>query len=211
MGTQSLRKISTCTLINSAARIAVNLPRTTPLQLIYQLTNIPSIKLLLEKEIALRLNTLLMQPHKMTTPKASHSIGQLLQQYDQKVQDQSRPNTKRIFANPTPSILYNAHIKTYFDHFKNVQPQDIVIFTDGSAQTHGSGSGYTSFKGTESYFYLAIYIALPKNTTNYAAEVVAISEALQWTLKYQKNDFSNTPPPNTTYHITPTVFLHSTR
>ena len=74
----NLQKIST--LINSAARIATNLPRTTPLQIIYQLTIIPSTKILLEKEIVLRLNTLLMQPHKKThnllrlhTPLASFS------------------------------------------------------------------------------------------------------------------------------------------
>ena len=70
------------TLIHSAARIAVNLPRSTPdpLQIINQLTNIPAPKLLLEKEITLRLNSLLMQPHKKThkllvlhTPIATHS------------------------------------------------------------------------------------------------------------------------------------------
>jgi len=102
---------------------------------------------------------------------------------------------------PHPSKLYNVHIKTHFDHFKNVQPQDIIIFTDGSAQHHGSGAGYTSFKGDESEPFSAIYIALPKETTNYAAEVVAISEAIQWTLKHQKGDQPNPPAPNTTYHI----------
>ena len=56
----NLQKIST--LINSAARIAVNLPKSTRLQLIYQLTNIPPTKILLEKEIAIRLNSLIMQP-----------------------------------------------------------------------------------------------------------------------------------------------------
>ena len=44
-----------CTLINSPARIATNLPRTTPLQIIYQLTNIPSTKILLEREIVLHI------------------------------------------------------------------------------------------------------------------------------------------------------------
>ena len=36
-----------------------------------------------------------------------------------------------------------------------------------------------SKKGDESEPFSAIYIALPKETTNYAAEVVAISEAIQ--------------------------------
>ena len=197
----NLRKIST--LINSAARIATNLPRTTPLQIIYQLTNIPSTKILLEREIVLRLNTLLMQPHKKThnllrlhTPLASFS-NSLIKSY----RLHHDPTPKEILQTPHPSKLYNVHIKTHFDHFKNVQPQDIIIFTDGSAQHHGSGAGYTSFKGDESEPFSAIYIALPKETTNYAAEVVAISEAIQWTLKHQKGDQPNPPAPNTTYHI----------
>ena len=79
------------TLINSAAHIATNLPRTTPLQILYQLTNIPSTKILLEREIALRLNTLLMQPHKTT-----HNLLRLHPLW---------PASRTVWSNPIDSTM----------------------------------------------------------------------------------------------------------
>ena len=119
---KKLQKIST--LLNSDACISTNLSRTTSLQLTYQLTNIPSTRLLFEKEFALRLKSLLMQLHKKT-----HAL--LLS----------------------------------IDHFQNGKSRDIVIFTDGSAQTYGSGCGYAVMEPTKSDPFVAIYISLPKLTT----------------------------------------------
>ena len=135
-----------------------------------------------------------MQAHKLLrlrTPLADYSNSLV-----KKFKIIPDPNPKKFPQPPHPSVLQSSHIKTHFDYFKSIQPQ--VTFTEGSAQNHGSGSGYTSFKASATDPLLAIHIAIPKNTTNFAAEIVAISEPLQWTLKHQKGDTSSPPAPNTT-------------
>ena len=89
MGTQSnnekkLQKLST--LLNSDAHQPI-FPRTTSLQLTYQLTNILSTRLIIEKKAALRLNSLLMQPQEDTcTSVTSHHTSNTLQILHQKIQ-----------------------------------------------------------------------------------------------------------------------------
>ena len=116
---KNLQTISS--LIHSAAHIAVNLRRSTPLQIMYQLTNIPPPKLHLERQIALRLNSLLVQPHKKTqkllvlqTPTATHSKSHI-----KKFKLYHGPTPKLFPSLPHPSVLHDVFIKTHFDQFQN--------------------------------------------------------------------------------------------
>ena len=81
-----------------------------------------------------------------------------------------------------PTGQTNAEIQAIIE--QNSNPQDVIIYTDGSVAPGRSGWGFTAKqKGTTIHEACAAYQA---NTSSLTMEVEAVSQALQW-IAHQKN------------------------
>ena len=97
-------------------------------------------------------------------------------------------------------MTHSLHITNLFDHFKRVKPHDYVIFTDGSKHPYGTGFGIAAYKGSDLInSILEVSISLPKGTTIFTAEAMAIKEAVTHAIY----DIRHNHPmlPGTSFHI----------
>ena len=170
------------TLINSATRLCVKLPKSCPLQLIYALANIPSPKILLKQQCALRINTLINQSHRKFINMITS--GTIPNAFTKNIISQLRiitlPKPDQLLPIIHPSKIFSTHVFLKFDHFTRVKNHDLTIFTNGSKHHYGSGSGIVIYGGTQFDSSIQEHkIPLPKGTTSFVAEVQAISKAIQ--------------------------------
>ena len=195
----NLRHLST--LLNSIARTCVRLPRSCPISIIQEIANIPDAKTLLEREIALRTNVLLNQSHRKFTAildsqtKTSFFLKSIIHRFKMRT-----PPPIQEYPSLHPSVAHSLHITNLFDHFKRVKPHDYIIFTDGSKNPYGTGFGIAAYKGSDLInSILEVSISLPKGTTIFTAEAMAIKEAVTHAIY----DILHNHPmlPGTSFHI----------
>ena len=198
--TQSnLRQLSTLT--NSISRTSVRLPRSCPLPIIHEISNLPDVKTLLEKEIALRINVLINQSHRKFEQvlNSQTRISSFLKKIIHLFQIRTPPPPE-IFPSLHPSIAHSLHVTYAFDHFARVKPHDYVIFTDGSKHPYGTGFGIAGYRGSDlENPILEQSTPLPKGTTIFTAEAMAITEAVTHSIYNIRQNHRILP--DTAFHI----------
>ena len=149
----------------------------------------------------MRLNTLITQPHQKALAliakptKTSHYLRQLIHLFRIETPPAPDPQIKTH-----PSISHSLLISNSFDHFKRVKNYDWVIFTDGSKHPYGTGFGLAAYRGSDlNTPILQASTPLPKGTTIFTAEALAIKEAVTHAIEHIQIEYNIQP--GSAFHI----------